>query len=358
MASRRQSTKSIEQVKQESGNGSGPSGGMKRDEFYAMSPKAQVKHLLEQNQGAIRAVIPKHLDPERMLKVAQQAVVTTPALLECDVMSLVGCIVQCSMMGLEPNTVLGQAYLIPFNKSFKDANGQWKKRKDVQLVVGYRGLITLARNSGHIETLAAHCIHEGDDCKVLLGTDNSISHTWDPIVERGEIIGAYAIARFKDGGYQFEVMTRAQIDAVRDASQGYKTAVRYNREDTPWIANYPEMARKTVIRRLSKYLPLSIELQRAARLDELADRDRQPSFANVLEGTFDAMLDQEALREEAGETPALEHQESQALPPVNMDPQTGELLPAADGEEDEFNRAYAEQEAAQAGEEREPGEDG
>jgi len=103
----------------------------KSSELAAMKPKEQIAYLLKQKRSEIEKMLPKHLNAERLLKVAQVAATTTPALLECDIASLVGAIGQCAQMGLEPNTVLGHAYLVPFNTKRKDAQGKERWVKSV-----------------------------------------------------------------------------------------------------------------------------------------------------------------------------------------------------------------------------------
>lgn len=251
----------------------------------------QKQHLAAQDFGAndvaaffahhekqIQSVIPEHMNPKRMLRIAVNAINTTPTLAECSVESLVGAVVQSSIMGLEPNTPLGQAYLVPFwnNK---------KKCKEVQFIPGYRGLIDLARRSGHIESITAHVIYSEDEFEFEFGLDERLVHrpAWNK--NRGDMIGAYAIAKFKDGGHAMEILDRAAIEAIRDQSQGYQASQKYN-FDSPWTSNFDEMARKTVVRRLAKYLPMSIEMQDAVALDNTANAAAPQELDKVLEGDF------------------------------------------------------------------------
>lgn len=244
------------------------------------------------NRQAIQAALPKHMTADRMMRVAMHAVRTTPALQQCTVESLFGAVVQCSQMGLEPNTVLGHAYLVPFNNRSKDC-------KDVQLIIGYKGLVDLARRSGQIETLSAHVAHRSEydngNFQVRYGTEGSIIH-YPELEPTGGIVGAYAVATFKGGGYQFEFMTVGQINAIRDASQGYRSAQRYDK-DHPWISSYSEMAKKTVIRRLAKYLPLSVELATAAELDGMAEGGKDQGLDTVLDGDYSVMPDEQPQEE-------------------------------------------------------------
>lgn len=206
-----------------------------------MKPKEQVKYLLEQNKLAIAAAIPKHMNAERLMKVAQTAITSTPALLDCYVPTLLGGIIQCAQMGLEPNTVLGHAYLIPYQNKKKN-------RRDAQVVIGYKGLIDLARRSGQVVSIAAHAVRKDDLFVYEYGLHEELKHI-PAEGDRGDITHFYAVAHMKDGGHAFEVMTRKQVEKIRD--QGNKNPV--------WSEHFEEMGRKTAIRRLAKYLPLSVE---------------------------------------------------------------------------------------------------
>ncbi len=212
-----------------------------KTDLATMKPKDQVKHLLEQNKTAIAQAIPRHMNPERLMKVAQTAITTTPALLECYVPTLLGGIIQCAQMGLEPNTVLGHAYLVPF---FNNKKG----RKDAQVIIGYKGLIDLARRSGQVTSIAAHAVRKGDLFEFQYGLEEKLRHI-PAEGDRGDITHFYAVAHMKDGGHAFEVMTKAQVEKIRAGTKGNKV----------WADHFEEMGRKTVIRRLAKYLPLSVE---------------------------------------------------------------------------------------------------
>lgn len=228
-----------------------------------MKPKEQIAYLLKTKQAEIAKMLPKHLHADRLLKVAQIAATTTPALARCDVASLVGAIGQCAQMGLEPNTILGHAYLVPFNIKRRDANGNERWVNSVQVIIGYKGLIDLARRSGQIVSIAAHEVCECDQFELVYGLDERLVHT-PALTERGEIIGFYAVAKLKDGGHCFEFMSRMQVEQIMQSSQ---SKGKYG----PWKDNFTEMGRKTAIRRLAKYLPLSIEFQTAVALDSMAE---------------------------------------------------------------------------------------
>ena len=276
-----------------------------------MKPKEQIAYLLKQKSGEIAKMLPKHLNAERLLKVAQIAATTTPALAKCDVASLVGAIGQCAQMGLEPNTVLGHAYLVPFNTKRKDGNGNERWVNSVQVIIGYKGLIDLARRSGQIVSIAAHEVCEHDRFELVYGLDEKLNHT-PAMGDRGEVIGFYAVAKLKDGGHCFEFMSVHQVREIMKATQskgGYG----------PWKDHFVEMGRKTAVRRLSKFLPLSVEFQTAAALDGMAAAG-QDQHTDAMDGDYSILpddaprdVDQDTgeIREEP---PQLEEKQPQTVP--------------------------------------------
>lgn len=202
--------------------------------------------------------LPKHLTADRLARIATTEMRRVPALANCSPESFLGAIMQCAQLGLEPSNGLGQAYLIPFGNG-KDKQG----RANVQLIIGYRGMIDLARRSGQIVSLSARSVYEKDEFSYQYGLHEDLHHKPNEDGETGELTHVYAVAKLKDGGVQFEVMSRKQIESVRSQSKAANNG--------PWVTHFDEMAKKTVIRRLFKYLPVSIEIQRAAILDEKAE---------------------------------------------------------------------------------------
>ncbi len=271
-----------------------------------------VSAFFEANRGTLAALLPSQMPVERMLKLALGALRTTPKLMECTTESLFGAVVVCAQLGLEPNTPLGHAYLIPFEKRAKRGSEWVTERTDVQVVIGYKGMLDLARRSGQIISIAAHEVCENDVFSLAYGTDERLDHR-PALSRRGNVIGFYAVAKLVGGGYAFEFMSREDVDAIRDASQGFKAAEasakhRDRTPDSPWHNNYVEMGRKTVLRRLFKYLPISIEAANAAAIDDRAV-------------TAPAALDDTVL------TAEYEREDDDA--PAGMDPATGEIPPPA-----------------------------
>ena len=147
-------------------------------------------------------------------------------------------------------------------------------------------MIDLARRSGQVVSLDARAVYEGDKFDVVLGLDSRIDHVpdWQNAnrTDPKKLTFVYAIAKLKDGGYQFEVMSRAEVDAIRARSKA--------KDDGPWVTDYAAMAIKTVVRRLFKFLPVSIEMQTAIGLDEQADAGVNQQMAAVLDGEY-AVID-------------------------------------------------------------------
>ncbi len=324
--------------------------GQQNRNLAEMKPKDQIAYLLKSKQAEIQKMLPKHLNAERLLKVAQIAATTTPALAKCDVPSLIGAIGQCAQMGLEPNTVLGHAYLVPFNTKRKDANGNERWVNSVQVIIGYKGLIDLARRSGQIVSIAAHEVCDRDHFDMVYGLDEKLEHK-PALGERGEVIGFYAVAKLKDGGHCFEFMSLHQVREIMAATQ---SKGKYG----PWKDHFVEMGRKTVIRRLAKYLPLSIEFQTAAALDSMAEAGRDQHL-DTMDGEFtvlpdDAPTGENGYDQQDDDLRQIEERQSTTVPQqtrtpsaVPHDAETGEIHePAGNQQQDDGGPGFADAHAA------------
>lgn len=220
-----------------------------------------VFHLLEKSKAQIAAALPQHLSPQRMVRIATTEIRNTPDLAACDPISFVGAIIQCAQLGLEPGNALGHVYLIPFWNSKR-------KVKEVQVIPGYRGLIDLARRSGQIVSISSRVVYSNDIFDYAYGLDERIEHV-PARGDRGEIIYVYAVAKLKDGGHQFEVMDMDQINRIA-------------KDSGPWKTHFDEMCRKTAIRRLFKYLPVSIEIAKALEIIDAEEMGESQNNAQVL----------------------------------------------------------------------------
>lgn len=254
----------------------------------AASPEKQIWGYLLSRQEAIAKALPKHMTADRMAMVAFSEIRKNPKLLSCSPQSLVASVITASQLGLEPGP-LGHCYLVPF---WNDKT----KSYDVQLQIGYRGMLALARRSGEISDLYGQIVYTNDFFEVEYGLDRKLVHRPAEDGDRGEPKGAYVVARFRDGGSFFDYMPWKEILRRRDAySKG-----AYDRSGNlqgPWKDEPEEMALKTVLRHAWKWLPMSVEIMRmveesdgAVKLDvapdmrQIADiaRDESPAIEEPL----------------------------------------------------------------------------
>ncbi len=205
-----------------------------------------LRDMLERSKDRLGEVLPKHLTPERLVRITVALAARTPKLLDCSPGSILNCVMQAAQLGLEPGNVMGTCYFVPYGK-------------ESTLIVGYRGLIELARRSGQIDSIEAHVVHAKDKFSLKYGLEPELTHEPDLSGDPGAMVLAYSIARFKDGGKHVEVMTRSQIEKVRERSKSGQSG--------PWATDYEEMCRKTVVRRAAKYWPLSPEMVDAIEVD-------------------------------------------------------------------------------------------
>jgi recombination protein RecT len=220
--------------------------------------------LLEKYRHQIAVAIPNHLTPERLIRIVLTAVGRSPGLLECDPLTICGCVIQAAQLGLEPDGVLAEAFLVPFYNSKT-------RKKECALIPGYQGLLKLARNSGELKFVNAQVVREKDFFEFVEGSDPSLTHK-RAAGDRGKTTAYWAGASLKTGGFQFVVMTRREAEEHRD---------RFSRaKDTgPWKDDFDTMALKTCLRRLCKLLPKSTQAQIATSLDEAHEAGRSQAFS-------------------------------------------------------------------------------
>jgi len=232
----------------------------------AKTPKAKIetiKTLLEKMKPNFAAVLPKHISSDRLLKLALSTASKNPLLLQCSPNSYLHCIMTCATLGLDPDGTMGSAYILPYRNAKKNLY-------EAQIIIGYRGLIELALRGGEISSIEAHVVNANDRFEFSFGMNPVLSHTPSLGEDPGAMIAAYAVARFKDGTYQYDVMTKKQIDLIRARSKSSMSG--------PWVTDYDEMAKKTVVKRLCKYLSLNPQLRDALAIDAQADNDEVQDY--------------------------------------------------------------------------------
>lgn len=218
-----------------------------------LTKSMSISDLIKAMGPEIKRALPSVITPERFTRMALSALNATPKLKECSQMSFLGALMNAAQLGLEPNTPLGQAYLIPFKN---------KGNLECQFQIGYKGLIDMVYRNENIQTVQAQCVYENDEFEYELGLEPKLIHK-PALTDRGSLILVYALWKSKNGGYGFEVMSKENIDAhARKFSQSFGSSY------SPWKTNYEEMAKKTVIKKCLKYAPVKSDFVRATSNDE------------------------------------------------------------------------------------------
>ena len=219
---------------------------------------------LQRYMPRLSQVMPRNVSPERFYQLAVSAYNSVPKLSQCSMQSILSSLMRCASLGLEPDAVdgLGRMYVVPRYNSKTRA-------MEATTVLGYKGMLELARRSGGLSDISARAVYEGDSFDYEFGLDERLSHVPSPEPKEGrELAYVYCVARFRDGGHYIDVMSRSEVDAVR---RRFHTGRDGKLEDFgPWATDYESMARKTVLRRAFPYLPVSAEAQSAAASDETA----------------------------------------------------------------------------------------
>lgn len=212
-----------------------------------------IKDYINAMSGEIAKALPQVMTPERFTRIALSAVSNTPKLGNCTPQSFLGAMMNAAQLGLEPNTPLGQAYLIPFENRKKGIT-------ECQFQIGYKGLIDLAYRSGEVKMIDAQTVYENDEFEYELGMDPVLKHK-PARTNRGNPIYFYATFKLTNGGQGFQVMS---IEDVHEHAKKYSKT--YN--NGPWQTNFEEMAKKTVLKKLLKYAPLKTEFVKQVTSDE------------------------------------------------------------------------------------------
>jgi len=283
----------------------------------AAQQQKSIKGLIFSMEGQIAKALPSVLTPERFTRMVLSALSTNPKLCECTPKSFLGAMMQAAQLGVEPNTPLGQAYLIPYKN---------KGILECQFQLGYKGLLDLAYRSGEVTIIQAHEVYENDVFEYELGLEPKLRHV-PTTGEKGAVTHYYAMFKTKSGGYGFHVMSRAEVDAfARKYSQAYK-----NGYSTPWTTNFDEMAKKTVLKACLKYAPIKTEFTRALGTDETikteiaADMVSEADETDYIEAEAVEVSEDNPPAEDAAPQPNKFMSAAQDDVPPNVDPETGEI---------------------------------
>lgn len=251
--------------------------------------------LIKRCAPQLQAVMPKGFTPERLTQLAIATYKQIPDLKECSVQSMLSCCLKCAEIGLEPNDIMGNAYILPYNN-------RKTGRKEAQFILGKNGMLELVRRSGQVKTVRTQCVYEGDDFEYWedeTGVHFSFKPNLDADHSAKNLKLVYLSCHLKDGGFVFLQMSKKEVDEVKDRSKASKFG--------PWVSDYAAMAEKTVIRRAFNrgLLPRSVEVTKVVNDDE--------STPVILDEDGTRIFD-DPLAPEPTEVPA------------NVDAETGEII--------------------------------
>jgi recombination protein RecT len=233
---------------------------VKTDDKGQIQKRSEAKNTMEamvlKMAPRLAQALPRHLTPDRMTRIVTTAMRVNPDLANCTPVSFLGCVMQCAQLGLEPNTLQGHAYLIPFRNKKKGV-------LECTLIVGYKGMINLAHRSGQLDSIFATSVYEGDEFDYCYGLEPNVKHrpSDDPDRLNRPLTHTYAVAGIKGGGKVFEVLQRPEIEKRRARSK----------TDKIWNSDFAAMAEKTAIRKLNRWLPASAEMVRAEVIETTAE---------------------------------------------------------------------------------------
>jgi len=222
-----------------------------------------VMSLIKRMEPAIKRALPRQISPERFSRIVMTAVRQNPKLQACTAESFLAAMMQSAQLGLEPNTPLGLAYIIPYGR-------------EAQFQMGYQGMLDMAYRTGEYKSIYAQPVYVNDKFEYEYGLDEKLVHVpaEDP---EGEPVKYYALYHLKNGGYGFVVMSRKQIERHRDK---YSQAAKQGRH-SPWATDFDSMAKKTVLKQLLKYAPKSVEFASALAADETVKREIDEDMSTV-----------------------------------------------------------------------------
>ena len=238
-----------------------------------------IAEMIKAMEPEIKKALPSVITPERFTRMALSATNMNPQLLKCTQMTFLSALMSAAQLGLEPNTPLGQAYLIP------------RKNHGVlecQFQIGYKGYKDLFYRNGNAQMVDAHCVYENDEFEYEFGLTPALKHK-PAFRNRGDMIAVYAVWKTSNGGFGFEVMSKEDIDAHAEKySESYKSSY------SPWKTNYESMAKKTVLKAALKYAPISSEMARMLSNDETIKSSISVDMSEVMDETEpEVVADQE-----------------------------------------------------------------
>jgi recombination protein RecT len=243
-------------------------------ELAKQSKIVTVYDFMEQKKDLIQKALPATITPDRLIGLFTMIMKSSPELGQCSQTSLIGAVIQTVQLGLNPGAV-GHVHLVPFNNKKKVGN-TWRSEREVQLIVGYKGMVELVNRCGKAVILSTEVVYENDEFKCEYGLNPILQHK--PITDgpRDGIRGVYCVAKNLVANEKvFVYLSKADIDKVKDSSKAAQS------DYSPWNKWYEEMAKKTAIKRICKILPLSVEAQAQIGADESIKNQIQPNMTEA-----------------------------------------------------------------------------
>lgn len=204
--------------------------------------------VIQAGKKQFEAALPQHVNSDRFLRIALTSIRQNPKLAQCKQENLLAALMTSAQLGLEPE-VLGQCYLIPYGQ-------------ECQFQISYKGMIELLRRSGQLKDIYAYSVYSNDEFEMIYGLERDLKHK-PKLEDRGELTGCYCVAILKDGARAFEFMTKKEIE-----EHAKRFSKAYNANSSPWKTDFEAMAHKTVVKKMLKWLPVSVEFLENISKDE------------------------------------------------------------------------------------------
>ena len=240
-------------------------------EMGKSAEKKTMQQYIKSMEKEIAKALPSVMTPERFTRIVLSAISTNPQLASCTPGSFLGAMMQSAQLGLEINTPLGQAYILPYRN---------KGTLEAQFQLGYKGLIDLAYRSGEVEVIQSHVVYEKDTFECEYGLEPKLRHI-PADGDRGVPVKVYALFKTQNDGFGFEVMS---MEDVKKHAQKYSQS--YSSSFSPWKTNFEEMAKKTVLKKALKYAPMKSEFVRAVSADSTVKTEIAPDMLDVQADTI------------------------------------------------------------------------
>jgi len=273
----------------------------------------QIQDVLNGMKTQIAQALPKHLTVDRMIQMASSLIAKNPKLGECSASSLVGAVMQASILGFRPVEALGECYFVPYGGA-------------VQFQIGYKGYVSLSRRTGELKTIYAEVVHQGDHFEYELGLEPKLIHKPKLDNDDASMTHVYAVAKYKDGGYNFMVLSHYQVEKLRK-----RNPMQKEKPSGAWATDYDAMAKAKAVKQLSKFMPLSVDFQNAILSDEAVIK--QDAFTNDGTGLkveqFTYEPDPDGITENAEAEEVKEEPTPTATVPAPAQPKESDPAPSA-----------------------------